>query len=59
MWKAHVYQNIELIVSDDCSVDNTLEICRMWIENNLKERFVSKIVVVQKNTGIASNCSRG
>jgi hypothetical protein len=28
----------------------------MWIENN-KERFVkAEIVVVQKNTGIASNC---
>jgi alpha-1,3-rhamnosyltransferase len=57
--KAQAYQNIELIVSDDCSVDNTLETCRMWIENN-KERFVkAEIVVVQKNTGIASNCNRG
>ncbi|MEI7824515.1 MAG: glycosyltransferase [Chlorobiaceae bacterium] len=57
--KAQTYQNIELIVSDDCSTDNTLEICRNWIEEN-KTRFVrSEIIKTQKNTGVSGNCNRG
>lgn len=56
--KAQTYQNIELIVSDDCSTDNTVEICREWIENN-KDRFVrTELITVEKNTGIPSNCNR-
>ena len=57
--KAQTYQNIELIVSDDCSTDNTVEICRKWIEEN-KTRFVrNKLITVEKNTGIPANCNRG
>ena len=57
--KAQTYQNIELIVSDDCSTDNTVEICHNWIEQN-KERFVrTELITVEKNTGIAPNCNRG
>jgi alpha-1,3-rhamnosyltransferase len=57
--KAQTYQNIELIVSDDCSTDNTAEICREWIENN-KERFVrTELITAEKNTGIPANCNRG
>jgi len=57
--KAQTYQNIELIVSDDCSIDDTVELCRLWIEKN-KERFVrTELVTVVNNTGIAPNCNRG
>ncbi len=57
--KAQTYQNIELIVSDDCSRDNTVEICRDWIKEN-KERFVrTEVISVDKNTGISPNCNRG
>jgi len=57
--KAQTYQNIELIVSDDCSTDNTVEICRNWIEEN-KVRFVrTELITVDKNTGIPANCNRG
>lgn len=57
--KAQTYKNIELIVSDDCSTDNTAEICRKWIEVN-KERFVrTELITSERNTGIAPNCNRG
>lgn len=56
--KAQTYQNIELIVSDDCSTDNTVEICKEWIQNN-KDRFVrTELITAEKNTGIAANCNR-
>lgn len=53
------YQNLELIVSDDCSTDNTVEICREWIEAH-KERFVrTELLTVGKNTGVSGNMNRG
>ena len=57
--KAQTYRNIELIVTDDCSTDNTVEVCRDWMEEN-KERFVrTELITVEKNTGISPNCNRG
>ena len=56
--KAQTYQNIELIVSDDCSTDNTVDLCRNWIEQN-KSRFVrTELLTVDKNTGISANGNR-
>lgn len=57
--KAQSHTNLELIVSDDHSTDNTVEICRRWIENN-KERFVrAELIISEKNSGIPANCNRG
>lgn len=57
--KLQTYRNIELIVSDDGSKDDTLEICKTWVAEN-KERFVNtEILTVGKNTGIPANCNRG
>lgn len=56
--KKQTYENIELIVSDDCSKDDTVEICRKWIEAN-KSRFVNTdLITVEKNTGTSANCNR-
>lgn len=57
--KSQTYENIELIISDDGSKDNTLEICNSWINDN-KDRFVNiKLITVEKNSGIPANCNRG
>ena len=57
--KDQTYQNIELIVSDDCSTDNSVEICRKWIEE-YHARFVnSKLLTIERNTGVSANCNRG
>jgi len=57
--KSQTYQNIELIVSDDCSDDDTIEICRNWIKEN-KEYFVhTELITTQQNSGVTRNCNRG
>ena len=57
--KKQTYQNIELIISDDFSKDNTLAICENWIANNA-ERFVNvDLITTDKNSGISANCNRG
>lgn len=56
--KAQSYRNIELIVSDDCSQDDTLMVCSGWIEQN-KDRFVNaQLLTVPKNTGTSGNANR-
>lgn len=53
------YNNIELIVSDDHSSDNTIQVCNDWI-NTYKDRFLyCKIVTSPKNTGVTANVNRG
>lgn len=52
---AQTYQNIELIISDDCSKDNTIELCQKWIEQH-KSRFVRTILLkANQNVGISAN----
>ena len=56
--KNQTYKHIELIISDDCSTDSTVDLCKNWIEKN-KERFVnSTIITVSANTGVSANCNR-
>ncbi len=57
--KNQTYENIELIISDDCSTDNTVEVCKKWIDKN-KHRFNNvKIVTSPINTGTSINLNRG
>lgn len=57
--KAQTYQNLELIISDDCSTDNTVKIVNDWLEAN-KKRFVKTLLLTSPtNTGVAPNGNRG
>ena len=56
--RAQSWHNIELIVSDDCSADNTVELCRSWLDKN-KDRFLrTELITVPANTGVSANCNR-
>lgn len=57
--KHQTYKNIELIVTDDHSTDNTVEICNQWLEHNHERFYSTEMITVQQNTGIPSNLNRG
>lgn len=56
--KAQTYQNIELIVSDDCSKDNTINVCREWINTHSGRFRRIEVVTVSENSGIPANLNR-
>ena len=57
--KEQTYKNIEFIISDDCSKDDTIKICEEWLKEN-RCRFTNcQILTSLKNTGVVANCNRG
>lgn len=56
--KAQTYKNVELIVSDDCSKDDTVAICKHWIKENDSRFIRTEIITVERNTGLPSNGNR-
>lgn len=57
--RQQTYPYLDLIISDDKSTDETVSICKEWIEKN-KSRFRNvSLVIADKNTGTAGNLNRG
>lgn len=57
--KQQSYDRIELVLSDDCSSDETIALVNRWIGHN-STRFVhTEVVTTEKNTGVAGNLNRG
>lgn len=54
--KIQSYSNIEVVVSDDCSVDNTVELCQKWANEHTD--ISMQIVTTEKNTGVSGNLNR-
>ena len=54
------YPDLELIVSDDCSSDDTVAVVNQWIaQDRVKNRFQRiQLLTVPKNTGVSANCNR-
>lgn len=44
--KTQSYKNLELIISDDCSKDDTVMICRDWLDKE-GERFIRTKLIIQ------------
>jgi glycosyltransferase involved in cell wall biosynthesis len=57
--KDQTYQRIQLIISDDCSTDQTVKICTNWLVANSRRFTDSKIIQSSKNTGVVGNANRG
>lgn len=56
--REQTYKNIELVVSDDCSTDDTVERCKRWIEHNGARFSNVQLLTVEKNTGVTYNITR-
>lgn len=53
------WKEIELLITDDCSTDDTVAICRKWIHEN-SQRFISADLITSDiNTGVSANANRG
>ncbi len=57
--KNQTYPNIELIVTDDASPDNTVQVVQKWIAQNRQALASIKLVTSDKNTGLPANINRG
>ena len=55
---AQTYPNIELIVSDDGSPDNTVQVAQDWINDHVERFLRTKVITVEKNTGVTGNYIR-
>lgn len=51
-------KNIELIISDDCSSDNTVPIIKTWLKNKTDDFYKVVILESSENKGVVKNCNQ-
>ncbi|WP_026462943.1 glycosyltransferase family 2 protein [Adhaeribacter aquaticus] len=52
--KAQTYSNLELVIVDDCSTDNSVELINEWLQDYDKPH---KLVIHEKNYGVCKTCN--
>ena len=57
--KSQSYPNLEMIISDDASTDNSVELCEEWLSKNSGCFARTKLITVERNTGVCANLNRG
>jgi glycosyltransferase involved in cell wall biosynthesis len=57
--KEQSYKIIELIITDDASTDNTVLKCEQWLSENKSHFLSTKLITIDKNSGIVANRNRG
>ena len=57
--KNQSYPNIELVITDDGSTDNTADVCKKWVAEN--RQFFKNVVELYNpsNSGVSANCNKG
>ena len=53
------WKDIELIITDDCSTDSTVDLCETWMKQNQQRFLNTSILTSDINTGVSANVSRG
>lgn len=57
--KNQTVQDFEWIVTDDFSTDQTLAVCRKWLNENPEFQSRVRIIETSENTGVSANVNRG
>lgn len=57
--KGQTYKNIELIITDDCSKDDTIDVVQQWLGENGSRFVYTELVTTKKNSGVSGNLNRG
>lgn len=57
--KLQTYKNMELIITDDCSNDDTNLVCQKWLDKNQQFFKQAKMIKSLINTGVSANLQRG
>lgn len=55
---SQTHHRLELIISDDCSRDNTVDVCRAWLAQHTSRFEYTELLTVEHNTGIPANFNR-
>ena len=55
---SQTYENIELIISDDYSTDDTIRICEEWKKVKGGRFRHCELITTEANTGTSANCNR-
>lgn len=57
--KSQTYSPLELVISDDCSKDDTKEVIETWLKSNETAFYNVKRVYGEENIGLSGNMNRG